>query len=176
VTAIASGIAVFGVAAYWEWIAALRQITWGPEVMNASLSAIASRGPWNIPAATVAAVGVLLVAITMWRTRAMTLTEAWMPLVAVSLLASPLGWVYYGLWMLPGTRREDWTRGAALGWCAPLLAVAMIANVHAALWLLVGCCYGWTLLALWWRAINRHSEHQELAIRTDTAAYTSAAI
>jgi hypothetical protein len=72
-----------------------------------------------------------------------------MPLVAVSLLASPLGWVYYGAWLLPGTRSKAWMSGVALGWCAPLLVVSFLANASAWSWSIVGSIYGFTLVAIW---------------------------
>ena len=78
-------------------------------------------------------------------------------IVAVSLLASPLGWVYYGAWLLPGTTIRDWTRWPGLGWSAPLIAVAGLGNLWFPLWMTIGSCYGLTLLAIWWRATTRNS-------------------
>jgi hypothetical protein len=73
--------------------------------------------------------------------------------MAASLLASPLGWIHYGAWLLPGTRITFWTRGIARGWCVPVLVVAGLSNVNPLLWATVGSWYGWTLLALWWRSL-----------------------
>jgi hypothetical protein len=134
------------------WIDALRGIEWGQEVMNASLPGIASRLPFETPRVLWIGMGVALGAVTIWRTRRWTLERAWMPLVAASLLGSPLGWVYYGIWLLPGTKLSLWTRGIGRLWCTPILLVLTLGNVSAALWATLGSCYGWTLLALWGRS------------------------
>jgi hypothetical protein len=77
-----------------------------------------------------------------------------MPVVAASLIASPLGWVYYGAWLLPGTKVTDWDRGVALGWCAPMVALCAIGISNALVWATLGSCYGVTLIALWYRAMR----------------------
>jgi len=149
---VAIGLAVFGLRTYWMWIGALRGIDWGQEAMNASISGIASRLPIHVPHAASLLVGFAVACTTVWRSRGWTLDRAWMPLVAASLLASPLGWVYYGVWLLPGTSIAQWTKGVARFWCAPLIVVIGIGNLSAGLWASVGCCYGWTLLAMWYRS------------------------
>jgi hypothetical protein len=126
--------------------------------MNASVAAIASRLPLSTPTSLCTAAGIAISLVTVWRTRNRAIEEAWMPLVAASLLASPLGWVYYGVWLLPGTKIDDWTRGVALGWCAPLLVVGLIGNVAAPFWPTVGSCYGWTLFVLWYRSTMSSAE------------------
>jgi len=152
VTAVAIGLAVYGAHTYTAWIGALHGITWGAETMNASLPAIGSRLPIATSPVLWVVAGAALSLWTVWRIRHRSIVGAWMPLLAVSLLASPLGWVYYGAWLLPGTRVTTWTRGVALGWCAPLLVVASMSNISGFLWATVGSCYGLTLLALWLRA------------------------
>ena len=152
--AICSGVAVFGFGAYQAWIGALRGITWGSETMNASLAAVGSRLPITMPALFWTAAGVAISCWTIWRMRNQTVCVAWMPLVAVSLLASPLGWVYYGAWLLPGTRAKSWMSGVALAWCAPVLVVSRLANMSAWSWPIVGSIYGFTLIGIWIAALT----------------------
>ena len=147
--AVGCGVAVFGFAAYQAWVGALRGVTWGSETMNASLAAVGARLPFSTPVLLWTAGGVAIALWTIWRMRNHTVRAAWMPLVAVSLLASPLGWVYYGAWLLPGTRSKAWMSGVALGWCAPLLVVSFLANASAWSWSIVGSIYGFTLVAIW---------------------------
>jgi hypothetical protein len=151
---VAVGLAAYGPLAYRDWIAALGGIAWGQQVMNASLAAIGARLPVATPVGLWVAIGSALAAGTVWRTRTRHLHDAWLPVIAASLLASPLGWVYYGAWLLPGTTMRDWTRGPGLGWSAPLIAVAGLGNLWYPLWLTIGSCYGITLAALWWRDVR----------------------
>jgi len=155
---VAIGVAFYGVVTYRAWIEALGAIAWGPQIMNASLRAITSRLPFETPAPLWAVVGLLVGLWTVWRTRTRTLEDAWFALIAASLLASPLGWIYYGAWLLPGTRATEWTRGVALGWCMPLITVAGLGNLSPVLWATIGSCYGLTLLALWWRSVGRSGD------------------
>jgi hypothetical protein len=159
------GVAVYGVAAYREWSAALREIGWGAQVMNASMAAIGVRLPFPSPPVLWLALGTLLAVVTAWATRNRDVKEAWLPVVASSLLASPLGWVYYGAWLLPGTTLAHWTKWPGLGWCAPLIAVATVSNLGAPLWATIGSWYGLTLLTLWWTALTATSPHGVRATR-----------
>jgi len=176
---VAIGIACYGVATYRAWIEALGAIAWGPQIMNASLRAVASRLPFETPAPLWMVVGLLVGLWTVWRTRTRTLEDAWFALIAASLLASPLGWIYYGAWLLPGTRATDWTRGVARAWCMPLLIVTGLGNLSPVFWATIGSCYGLTLLALWWRSVARSGDQLRVAttqtpslVRTDPLAAT----
>lgn len=155
--AVALGLMVFGPGAYEQWVHALGGIAWGEQNMNASLAGIGARLPVATPVSMWVATGVAMAIGTVWITRTREVTAAWLPIVAVSLLASPLGWVYYGAWLLPGTTIRDWTRWPGLGWSAPLIAVAGLGNLWFPLWMTIGSCYGLTLLAIWWRATTRNS-------------------
>jgi Glycosyltransferase family 87 len=155
---VAVGVACYGVAMYRAWIEALGAIAWGPQIMNASLRAIGSRLPFETPAFIWLAAGLVVGLWTVWRTRTRTLEDAWFALIAASLLASPLGWIYYGVWLLPGTRANDWTRGVARGWCMPLLIVVELGRLSPVVWATLGSCYGLTLFALWWRSVGRSGD------------------
>jgi hypothetical protein len=152
--AISVGVWLYGVQAYFDWFETLRHIAWGAQVMNASIAAIGVRLALPVPAAVWLVIGTVLALGTVWRTRHRPLQAAWLSLIAASLLASPLGWIYYGAWLLPGSRLEDWTRWPGLGWSAPLIAVAGFGNLGLPFLATVGSCYALTLLALWWRSIR----------------------
>jgi hypothetical protein len=163
--AVIAGMAVYGPDAYRDWVVALGGIAWGAQVMNASLAAIAIRLPVSSPETLWLSVGAFLAVFTVWRTQDRTLREAWPAIVAASLLASPLGWVYYGAWLLPGTTLADWTRWPGLAWCAPLIAVAGLGNLGAPLWATAGSCYGLALMAIWWCAVATDSNQSIPAAR-----------
>jgi len=151
---VAIGVATYGVDMYREWLGTLAGISWGPEIMNTSLRGIVARLPVEMPPAVWMGTAACVVIWTVWRTRFWEVPDSWFPLMAASLLASPLGWLHYGAWLLPGTRMAAWTRGAARGWCAPLILIAWLGNLHPVLWATVGSWYSWTLLALWWRSLS----------------------
>jgi len=156
---------------YREWLGALRGIQWVSEMMNASLAGTASRLPVATPPALWTVVGIALALFTIWRMRESSIAGAWMPLAAASLLASPLGWVYYGAWLLPGSAIGDWIDGIALGWCAPLLVVALFGTSSAIGWMTIGSCYGWTLIAIWYRAIAR-AGHWRVSTDQPSSSYS----
>lgn len=151
---LAMGVAVYGLDMYQAWLTTLGGISWGPETMNASLRGILARLPVEIPPVLWMGAAIAVVLWTIWRTRVWAVSDSWFPLMAASLLASPLGWIHYGAWLLPGTRLAAWTRGIARAWCTPMLVVATLGNLNPLLWATVGSWYGWTLLALWWRSLS----------------------
>jgi hypothetical protein len=57
---------------------------------------------WVTPLALLG--GAIILLVTLWKTRDRDIEESWTPLMASALLASPLGWLYYGCWLLPGRR------------------------------------------------------------------------
>ena len=148
------GIAAYGLDMYREWLRTLAAISWGPEIMNTSVRAIMARLPVHVPPAIWMSTAIAIVLWTVWRTRLWEVKDSWFPLMAASLLASPLGWIHYGAWLLPGTRLRAWTRGIARGWCLPVIVVAFLGNANPVFWATIGSWYGCTLLALWWRSLK----------------------
>ena len=57
---------------------------------------------WVTPLALLG--GAIILLVTLWKTRERDIEDSWTPLMASALLASPLGWLYYGCWLLPGRR------------------------------------------------------------------------
>ena len=120
-TAVAACLAAYGVAAaaygvrvFPAWWRALDSVRWWWAPMNASLQgmiartvapagAVTSAAPsWVAPLAV--SLDVMLVAAALVRTRGRTIDESWTLLMATALLASPLGWIYYIWWVVPGVR------------------------------------------------------------------------
>jgi Glycosyltransferase family 87 len=161
---VAVGIVAYGVEMYREWIGTLAAISWGPETMNTSVRAIMARFPVAMPQVIWISAAIGIVLWTVWRTKFWEVNDSWFPLMAASLLASPLGWIHYGTWLLPGTRLAAWTGGVARGWCVPVLVVASLGNLNPVLWATVGSCYGWTLLALWWRSLGPLAEARQTVV------------
>jgi hypothetical protein len=89
----------------------------------------------------------LIVVVTLVRTRVWSIERSWLPLMAGALLASPLGWLYYMWWMLPGTRPSRLLFESPLLW----MPWAILFMLQPAGWLTLtlGSVYFWGLFALW---------------------------
>lgn len=151
----AVGVLVFGTASLGDW---LRLLSAGapPQQMayfiNASLAAPFARvglGPAVYPI-----VGLIVVMLTILRARSSGVDQAFLLLLIGSLLASPLGWIYYmpilaGPLIVMARRRE--LPGRA--WCVwPLLACPPISRdflqFDRALAITLGSSYTWGLVIL----------------------------
>jgi len=156
----AIGLAVYGVDVNLAWAEALSDVTWAYAGMNASLQGLLARAlskPVVIsdplafapelvsPLAT--AGGALIVLVTILRTRRLPIDEAWEPLMLSALLASPLGWVYYIWWILPGTRPLRLLREAPLLWVPLVFPLRLFPSTW--LGLTLGSVYFWGLFSLW---------------------------
>ena len=162
--ACAVGLLVYGADVGRAWVAALADVTWTYAPMNASLQGLLSRA-FSAPASTSlpfenapllitllgAAAAAVIVAATLRRTRSQHLDDAWLPLVTSSLLASPLGWIYYVWWILPGARPSRLLFEAPLLWI-PMVATTYRPNVWVTMTL--GSVYFWGLFGLWARRMR----------------------
>jgi hypothetical protein len=157
----AIGVLVFGTSSLGDW---LRLLSAGapPQQMayfiNASLAAPFARvglGP-----AVYRTVGLIVVMLTILRARNSGVDQAFLLLLIGSLLASPLGWIYYmpilaGPLIVMARRRE--LPGRA--WCVwPLLACPAISRdflqFDRALAITLGSSYTWGLVILWLAAAS----------------------
>ncbi len=143
---------VYGPHIYEQWLAASA----GSEVLvrlpgNASLAGVGARLglPWL---GTALAAGlVLALALWAWRRRFDALTASGLALVA-SLLASPIAWIAYTLFLLPVIlARPRWHPALLAG--AALLMVPMVpfwslCETSTAWLILVGSLYAWALLLI----------------------------
>jgi hypothetical protein len=156
----AIGLAVYGIAVNRAWIDALGDVTWAYAGMNAALQGVLVRAlskPIEISDPLVfapslvgplaAAGGAAIVALTLVRTRRQHIDQAWQPLMISALLASPLGWIYYIWWALPGTRPVRLLRDAPLLWVPMVFPMALWPSSW--LGLTLGSVYFWGLFSLW---------------------------
>jgi alpha-1,2-mannosyltransferase len=156
----AIGVMAYGIDVSVAWIQALGNITWTAGPMNASLHAILARATTSSPASSSPIVAIpqfaaplaiggslVIVIVTLLRTRRQHIDQSWLPLMASAFLASPLGWLYYIWWVLPGTRPSR------LLFESPLLWVpwAVMSMLQPAGWvtLTLGSVYFWGLFGLW---------------------------
>ena len=142
----------FGADVYSQWVELIvsddpTRILW---VTNMSVIAYASRLglPWLGKALAIAIL--LGLAWWAWRRRP-AIRETGLVAIAASLLASPVAWIHYGLFLLPPLFSVRWTRTMIAG--ALLLATPrIIANnlFYGPTWMEVtlGSLYIWGLLAL----------------------------
>ena len=164
---LVAGVAVFGVQSYLEWISALRDVTWVWAVMNGSIFAPVARlwltdesafgftpdleGAMRI--GWLLALPILVIGlVTAWRSS--NPDKSVLVVILTSLLASPLGWVYY-YWIALGPfavlRQQAGVRRTAL------LAAVWLVFPYYWLWpndsmvfaLTLGSAYTWSLLTAW---------------------------
>jgi alpha-1,2-mannosyltransferase len=139
------GLVAYGVDVSAAWIRALADVTWTSAVMNASLQGILAR---TTVARSLALTGsAAIVLITLARTRRQPIDESWQPLMASALLASPLGWLYYIWWLLPGVKPSRLLFETPLLW----IPIAIAAGGEPSGWrtLTLGSIYFWGLFMLW---------------------------
>ena len=160
--AFALGLAVFGVQTHRDWLAALGDARWTGAVMNASVSAPIGRF-WTADVFVEGAIprvmgGVLAAAVlcigvfAAWR--AQDVDRRVLLLLATSLLASPLGWVYYVPTMmgpmlgLKSSRQFDRTAHITLAgfWIPHFVLFPFPSRLFA---FTIGSIYAWSLLGLW---------------------------
>ena len=163
-TAVAACLAAYGVAAaaygvrvFPAWWRALDSVRWWWAPMNASLQgmiartvapagAVTSAAPsWVAPLAV--SVDVMLVAAALVRTRGRTIEESWTLLMATALLASPLGWIYYIWWVVPGVRPVRLLFRSPLLWVPYAFVTVQPPNRLIAATL--ASMYFWGLFLLW---------------------------
>lgn len=178
-SAIAAGIAVFGLSQYSSWIQAVRQATWTWPPMNASIGGFFSRSFEDSPLFTPVFVApslaqiltlgmsalVLFVTVRALQTADReNLDRAFLLLMLAALLVTPIGWIYY-LWLALGPALACWTRHAR--WTVVRVSLAAIAVVgllcplvltgiwrgYAIATPTIGSAYFWTVFGLWLLAI-----------------------
>jgi hypothetical protein len=162
IAAFAVGLAVFGLQAHRDWLLAISDAQWIGSVMNASVYGLVGR-TWSLdvftPApsayfiASVMAMVIVLSAIAaIWRTS--DPDRAILIVLATSLLASPLGWVYYTPIMLGPIIALKQSGRLRLP-LYPALLGFMVPNLwlwpYTSRWFAVtiGSAYTWSLLCVW---------------------------
>jgi hypothetical protein len=160
----AIGAAAYGIDVSRAWLQALGGVTWAYADMNASLQGLLARtltaapgsnSPLLVAPGFVAPLaflgGGLIVLVTLARTRRWTIEQSWTPLMVAALLASPLGWLYYIWWILPGTRPSRLLFESPLLWIP--WAVLFLGQPNGWLTLTLGSLYFWGLFVVWLRRV-----------------------
>jgi len=166
------GLAVFGVGAHIEWFNALRSVSWEWAPMNGSIYAPLARLGARTELAMGEAPTVHRVAQSLGHLLAMAILavggyaayrddntdRAVLVVLATCLLASPLGWIYYG-WILVGPIWACWDDPtirralviAGVGWLIPFFVLWKFDSVPFIL--TIGAAYTWSFLAIWLAAV-----------------------
>jgi hypothetical protein len=144
-------LAVFGPQIYLDWLSLVASD--GDRAVfltNASLAGLAARA--GLPLLGTALSALLLLTLAAWAAwrKPVTMDVSSFALVA-ALLASPLGWIHYTLFLLPVLLhhwQRPWTWPVAVALTIPVPLV--LAQFGAAPWvqLTIGSVYGWSLVLL----------------------------
>jgi hypothetical protein len=192
------GLIIFGPHAYVAWLGALSAVDWTWAPMNVSITALVARTLGENPVyapllhapALVRPVSLVLAALVALTSLLLVIRDrsgesadrAFGILTLASLLASPLGWVYYlplvtgpalALWQSSRARRfplRDLLVGASVvGLVTPLFATVWLRD--RAWWTpTLGSIYVWTTLALWTSVLLDGHRRSARADRAATAA------
>lgn len=154
------GILAYGVDVFAAWIGALNRIDWTATWTNASFQALFSRTMTKSMTGTVPVVdapalvkplvlicSVAIVLTTCVITRRRTVDGSWPALTVSALLASPLGWMYYAWWMLPGVKPSQLLVRSPLLW----IPMTFMTRGQPSVWatLTFASMYVWGLLIAW---------------------------
>lgn len=157
-------LALYGPRVYAEWFAAVRADAINPQVANASLAGLLTRlGAPPTVALAAAGIGLLALALWIWRRRPPAATTSALGLLG-ALLCSPLAWVGYGLFLLPiarGARTSWWLAlGVALA-CLPRRPLQEWSDASALVRFTLGSAYtvAWAVLGanVVWAWASRHA-------------------
>jgi Glycosyltransferase family 87 len=152
----AVGILVFGPEALTQWFEAARWPTWVVHFQNASFHGYVARVMWEFPGPLVASIGAAAgIAITIWLAHTRDADAGWALLMAGALLWAPLGWIYYGWFVMPPLAALAAER--RLPRVAWLLVLPLVWPIAASTGRLTGTgldfplrsIYFWGLLGLW---------------------------
>lgn len=144
-------LAIFGPDIYWQWLAILASDGERAYFLtNGSFAGLAART--GLPLAGIVLSGVLLVCLASWAYwRRPSIQRAGDFGLLASILASPLGWIHYTLFLLPVLlrywhRKPTWIVAALLAFPVPYV----IAQLGRSAWaeLTIGSVYGWALILL----------------------------
>ena len=195
ITMFVAGIATFGIAAHRAWIDKLAAVTWSEHYLNASILGLIERSfsraqwpgtpaidhPWIVTALwLLVAVPVAIVALV--RLRQLQRDRQFLVVTITALLLSPLGWIYYGWFLLPPLAAscksgELTTSGRALlllgigtlGFLVPPPVPWTVLHWREIFSTVTfGSVYSWGLIALWFAAISTAPASSGPAVRDST--------
>jgi hypothetical protein len=153
---LAAGLGFAGVASFRRWIEVGRQVTWFANPLNASLIGILSRANfgWGLWLPVASALGIVTLAVV---SRRQDVDFDWLVCGALSLLVSPLGWVYY-VPLLAGplvavSLERPWILMAGAGFLWPVLQLTALAPITRWSALTAFSLPFWSMLAVWSAAV-----------------------
>jgi alpha-1,2-mannosyltransferase len=161
----AVGISVFGWAAFEGWLALLRRAAPAAHLqffLNGSWAGFAARTQLPMPAAVLGSLAII--AVTTGAVRHGSEDRAWLVALSGTLLASPLGWIYYVPLMAgplvvlaQAGRLPRWTWALWPLFVFPPLARELFlgSRIGAAT---LGSLYFWLLVGLWASALRAEPE------------------
>ncbi len=137
-------VLLYGPQVYARWLAAIREDAVNSQVANASIAGVLVRNglPQSVGIAATAVV-LLLTAAWMWRRRPGPVTASGVAVIGL-LLASPLAWIGYSLFILPSFARMRGTVGlliAGAALCIPRLVLQGWSDASPLLQLTIGSAY-----------------------------------
>lgn len=128
--ALSAGALIAGPASYLEWMTAVRSVPWTGNPANLSLFR------WT-PTAVAIGIGLSLLTLSLtWSVQ--TQTVAWASLLPACLLATPLGWHYYAVILLPTFGQR------------PRIIDGLVIGALALPWYLIPGLGTGALLVAWW--------------------------
>jgi glycosyl transferase family 87 len=176
-----AGLVTFGVSPHLGWIEKLATVTWGEHYMNASILGLIERSfsraqwpatpaiehPWIVATFwLLLAVPVAIVALV--RLGRLSPDRQFLVVTITALLVSPLGWIYYGWFLLPPFAAccksgELSTSGRALLFFAvgtlgflipPPVPWTILSWRDVFSTVTFGSVYSWALIAFWFASIS----------------------
>jgi hypothetical protein len=158
--ALGIGIVAYGFEVFRAWVRAVSGVSWTSAWTNASLRALLLRSftentsgaaPFaNIPGIVsplFVALALTIVLGTCWICRNRSVDDSWPALAASALLASPLGWLYYAWWMLPGVKPSRLLVRSPLLW----IPMTFLTRGQPSPWATItyASVFNWGLLFAW---------------------------
>ena len=170
------GVIAFGIAPHFAWIEQLATVSWAEHYLNASILGLIERSfsraqwpqtptiehPWLVGALWLT-IAVPVAAATLLRVRGLARDRQFLLIMSTALLVSPLGWIYYGWFLLPpfagscksgvlpaSTLTLALIGTAILGFLVPPpIPYAILSWRDVFSTVTFGSVYSWSLIALW---------------------------
>ncbi len=143
---------VFGPAVYSQWFRAMAVFTPATAIVPGNPSFVGLAGRLGMPSVGLPLACVSLAVLLLWAWKVKPPVEdVSLSALAVGILASPVSWLGYTLWLVPGLLRREWSRPMAIGaWvlCVPLLIPVLLFSPHPTLANAVSAIYTLALLLI----------------------------
>jgi hypothetical protein len=149
---VLAAVMIWGVQPQLDWIRALGAVTWFDSRFNMGWVALTARLlPWSLTTHVVAAMSLALGVPLAWAVRGLPWMPAMLPLLVGSIVAAPLGWLYY--LCVPGPLLIRWAydrgRWPMLAWLL-WVPLPLVPGLPSPWWMRITLLsvYAWGMLAL----------------------------